>query len=147
MDLDEPTRSEATAAAETTAPWPPLDASASGSFRWLRPGELLAFPVPTAALQLDAVLRHLEIDGELSDWTAAAVHLAQAHATWQRLEPALVGRIASRAHLSEARAASEEVSAAIARAGDAVKRSRGRSLVRHARRAIEHVAVIERAFE
>ena len=47
--------------ADTTAPWPPLPPEDPSSFRWLQPGELLAIPVPTSALQLDALLRHLEI--------------------------------------------------------------------------------------
>ena len=87
------------APADTTAPWPPVAPEESGSFRWLRPGELLAIPVPTSALQLDALLRHLEIDGEFGDWPAASIHLAQARSTWQRLEPAISGRVAGRAHL------------------------------------------------
>jgi hypothetical protein len=142
MDLD-----SRTARADTTAPWPPVSPEESGSFRWLRPGELLAIPVPTTALQLDAVLRHLEIDGEFGDWSAASIHLAQAQSTWHRLEPALAGRVAGRAHLRGARKAAREMARALDRASDAVRAARSAEVVRQARRAIEQVEAIERVFE
>src|ERR1700722_2581141 len=102
--------------ADTTAPWPPAAPDESGSFRWLRPGELLAIPVPTCALQLDALLRHLEIDGEFGDWPAASIHLAQARSTWQRLEPAVCARSIVRKHLRGARKAAGDMGAALDRA-------------------------------
>jgi hypothetical protein len=135
------------ARAETTAPWPPVSPEESGSFRWLRPGELLAIPVPTAALQLGALLRHLEIDGEFGDWPAAHVHLSQAQSTWQRLEPALAGRIAGRTHLRGARKAAREMARALDRANDAVRGARSDEVMRLARHAILQVEAIERAFE
>ncbi|HEY8042091.1 MAG TPA: hypothetical protein VIF15_19945 [Polyangiaceae bacterium] len=133
--------------ADTTAPWPPLAADESGSFRWLRPGELLAIPVPTVALQLDAMLRHLEVDGEFADWPAATIHLAQARATWLRLEPALTRRVASHAHLRSARKAARDMVKALDRAGEAVRRARGDQVVTHARQAIAQIEAIERVFE
>jgi hypothetical protein len=142
MDLD-----DRAGRADTTAPWPPLAPEESGSFRWLRPGELLAIPVPTTALQLDALLRHLEIDGEFGDWPAATIHLAQARATWQRLEPALAGRVAGRAHLRGARKAAREMARALDRASDAVRDGKGETVVRLARQAILQVEAIERVFE
>jgi hypothetical protein len=142
MDLD-----HAASRADSTAPWPPLAPDESGSFRWLRPGELLAIPVPTAALQLDAQLRHLEIDGEFGDWPAATIHLAQVRATWQRLEPALAGRVAGRKHLRGARKAAREMARALDRAGDAVREAKRDEVVRLARLAILQIEAIERVFE
>jgi hypothetical protein len=140
MDLDRTSR------ADTTAPWPPIPAEESGTFRWLRPGELLAIPVPTTALQLDALLRHLEIDGEFADWPAATIHLAQARSTWQRLEPALRSRSAG-SHVKDARRAARELGKALDGAGEAVRGARGHAVIRLARHAIAQVATIERVFE
>jgi hypothetical protein len=133
--------------ADTTAPWPPVAPEESGSFRWLRPGELLAIPVPTCALQLDALLRHLEIDGEFGDWPAASIHLAQARSTWQRLEPAISARIAGRSHLRGARKAAREMARALDKASDAVREGRAADVMRQARLAIAQVETIERVFE
>lgn len=133
--------------ADSTAPWPPVPAEESGTFRWLRPGELLAIPVPTTALQLDTLLRHLEIDGEFSDWPAATIHLAQAQSTWQRLEPALLARAGGTTHVRGARKAARELTKALDRAGDAVRSARGPEVIRQARHAIAQVATIERVFE
>jgi hypothetical protein len=142
MDLD-----HAVSRADTTAPWPPVGPEESGSFRWLRPGELLAIPVPTTALQLDALLRHLEIDAEFGDWPTATIHLAQARATWQRLEPALAGRIAGRKHLRGARKAAREMARALDRASDAVRDGKRADVMRLAKAAILQVEAIERVFE
>ena len=138
---------ERVARADTTAPWPPLAADDSGSFRWLRPGELLAIPVPTIALQLDAMLRHLEIDGEFADWPAATIHLAQARAIWQRLEPALGARVVVRAHLRGARRAAKVLGQSLERAGEALRRGHGDEVVRQARRALAQIEAVERVFE
>lgn len=135
------------AGAETTAPWPPVVDQEPGSFRWLRPGELLAIPVPTTALQLDALLRHLEIDGEFGDWPAAEIHLAQARSTWQRLEPALGQRVAARAHLRGARKAARDMARALERVAQAVKRADGEALRALAGQAIGLVEAVERVFE
>ncbi|HEY1693799.1 MAG TPA: hypothetical protein VGG39_16645 [Polyangiaceae bacterium] len=132
---------------DTTAPWPPIPADESGSFRWLRPGELLAIPVPTAALQLDAMLRHLEIDGEFGDWPAASIHLAQARATWQRMEPAVSARTIVRKHLRGARKAARELARSLDRAADAVREGRKADVVKLAREAIAHIEAIEQVFE
>jgi hypothetical protein len=126
---------------DETPTWP-LGGDELGSFRWLRPGELLAFPVPTAALQLDALLRHLEIDGEFSDWGAATIHLAQARATLERLEPAIGHR-----SNGDALEAAAGVSEALLRAGLSLRAGQADELVEQARRAIALVEVIERAFE
>jgi hypothetical protein len=133
--------------ADTTAPWPPLAPEDTGTFRWLRPGELLAIPVPTTALELGAQLRHLEIDGEFGDWPAASIHLAQARATWPRLEPALASRVVGRAHLKGARKAAREMARALDRAGDAVRGAKKDEVMRLARQAIAQVESIERVFE
>jgi hypothetical protein len=146
MDLDS-RASAAIAHADTTAPWPPLAPEDSGSFRFLRPGELLAIPVPTAALQLDALLRHLEIDGEFGDWPAATIHLAQARSTWQRLEPLLAQRVAAHAHLRGARKAAKDMARALERAAEAVRRSDSAKVRKLARQAIALVEVVERVFE
>ena len=135
------------ARADTTAPWPPVAPEESGSFRWLRPGELLAIPVPTCALQLDALLRHLEIDGEFGDWPAASIHLSQARSTWQRLEPAISARITGRSHLRGARKAAREMARALDKASDAVREARAGDVVKQARLAIAQVETIERVFE
>jgi hypothetical protein len=142
MDLD-----ARAAHAETTAPWPPMPAEESGTFRWLRPGELLAIPVPTAALQLDALLRHLEIDGEFGDWPAASIHLAQARSTWQRMEPAIFARTVVCKHLRGSRKAARELVRALDRAADAVREGRSKAVVQHARAAIARIEAIERVFE
>jgi hypothetical protein len=142
MDLD-----RSNAVSETTAPWPPMPAEESGSFRWLRPGELLAIPVPTAVLQLDALLRHLEIDGEFGDWPAASIHLAQARSTWQRMAPAVSARTVMRKHLRGARKAARDLAKALERAGDAVRAGEGTEVVRQARAAIAQIDAIERVFE
>jgi hypothetical protein len=141
MNLDSAAR------ADTTAPWPPVAPEESGSFRWLRPGELLAIPVPTVALQLDALLRHLEIDGEFGDWPAASINLAQARSTWQRLEPAVATRVAGRSHLKGARKAAREMARALDRATDAVREARRADVMKHARHALAQVEAIERVFE
>lgn len=132
---------------ETTAPWPPMPAEEPGTFRWLRPGELLAIPVPTAALQLDALLRHLEIDGEFGDWPAASIHLAQARSTWQRMEPAVCARSIVHKHLRGVRKAARELAKALDRATDAVREGRGADVKRLSRTAITHIEAIERVFE
>jgi hypothetical protein len=142
MDLD-----RRVAHADTTAPWPPAAPEESGSFRWLRPGELLAIPVPTCALQLDALLRHLEIDGEFGDWPAASIHLAQARSTWQRLEPAVCARAVVRKHLRGTRKAVRAMAGALERATDAVRAGRRDDVVKHAKAAIAQIEAIERVFE
>ena len=142
MDLD--IRS---AAPDSTAPWPPLPPVDDSSFRWLQPGELLAIPVPTTALHLGALLRHLEIDGEFADWPAATIHLAQARATWQRLEPALLARIRGRRHLHGARKAARQMAASLDGAGRALREGRGQDVVAMARTAILNVEAVERVFE
>jgi hypothetical protein len=136
--------------ADTTAPWPPLPPEDPSSFRWLQPGELLAIPVPTTALQLDALLRHLEIDGEFGDWQAATIHLAQARATWQRLEPALstrTSRNSTRPYLKGTRKAAREMGKSLEAAATAVRAGEGAAVIRHARVAIAQIEVLERVFE
>jgi hypothetical protein len=135
------------AGSETTAPWPALEADDSGTFRWLRPGELLAIPVPTTALQLGALLRHLEIDGEFGDWPAATIHLAQARSMWQRLEPALSRRVAAHTHMRGARKAGKDMARALERAAAALRRCDGEQVVEVAREAIGLVEAVERVFE
>jgi hypothetical protein len=135
------------AAPDTTAPWPPLPPADETSFRWLQPGELLAIPVPTTALQLGALLRHLEIDGEFSDWPAATIHLAQARATWQRLAPALAARVRGRKHLQGARKAARQMAASLEQAALALREGRGGDVVAIARTALDHVEAVERVFE
>jgi hypothetical protein len=132
---------------DTTAPWPPLPAPDPSSFRWLQPGELLAIPVPTTALQLGALLRHLEIDGEFNDWPAATIHLAQARATWQRLEPALLARLKGRGHLRGARKAAKEMAKSLEMANAALRAGRAADVVTLARAALGHVETVERVFE
>ena len=148
MDLHPPSQSHASASPpDTTAPWPPLPPEDPSSFRWLQPGELLAIPVPTVALQLDALLRHLEIDGEFGDWPAATIHLAQARATWLRLEPTLHARVRGRAHLREARRAAKAMARALDAAVVAVRAASRDGVVGEARRAIAQVEAVERVFE
>jgi hypothetical protein len=137
-------------AADTTAPWPPLPPEDPSSFRWLQPGELLAIPVPTSALQLDALLRHLEIDGEFGDWQSATLHLAQARATWLRLEPALSTRSSknsTRPYLKGTRTAARAMSKQLDAAAEAVRLGAGPAVVRHARAAIAQIEILERVFE
>jgi hypothetical protein len=136
--------------ADTTAPWPPLPPEDPSSFRWLQPGELLAIPVPTSALQLDTLLRHLEIDGEFGDWQSATIHLAQARATWQRLEPALSTRssgASSRPYFKGTRKAAREMTKRLESAAEAVRAGAGQDVIRHARAAIAQIEVLERVFE
>ena len=136
--------------ADTTAPWPPLPPADPSSFRWLQPGELLAIPVPTTALQLDALLRHLEIDGEFGDWPSATIHLAQARATWHRLEPALTTRAGvarERPYLKGTRKAAREMKRALDHAAEAVRAGRRDDVTRHARAAIAQIEVLQRMFE
>ena len=132
---------------DTTAPWPPLPPEDPSSFRWLQPGELLAIPVPTTALQLDALLRHLEIDGEFADWRSATIHLAQARATWLRLEPALAARTRAQPHLRDARKAAREMARCLVRSAEAVSEGCQQDVIRHARNAIAQIEAIERVFE
>jgi hypothetical protein len=150
MDLRSSTYSGHRDTADTTAPWPPLPPEDPSSFRWLQPGELLAIPVPTTALQLDALLRHLEIDGEFGDWQSATIHLAQARTTWQRLEPALSTRSAdsiTRPYLRGTRKAAREMRKRLDAATLAVKSADSVEVVRHARAAIAQIEVLERVFE
>jgi hypothetical protein len=150
MDLRSSTYSGHGHTADTTAPWPPLPPEDPSSFRWLQPGELLAIPVPTTALQLDALLRHLEIDGEFGDWQSATIHLAQARTTWQRLEPALSTRSAdsiTRPYLRGTRKAAREMGKRLDAAALAVKSADKVEVVRHARAAIAQIEVLERVFE
>jgi hypothetical protein len=116
------------------------------SVRWLRRG-VLSIPEPTDALELDALLRHLEIDGEFGDWLAAHVHLAEAWSTWRRLEPAIADRTAGRSHLRPADDAARDMALALRRATNAVDESRGGDVAWWARQAIEHVATIARVFQ
>jgi hypothetical protein len=141
-------------AADTTAPWPALPPEDASSFRWLKPGELLAIPVPTTALQLGAFLRHLEIDGEFADWPSATTHLAQAQATWQRLEPALATRMrrgmtkdCAPPYLRGTRKAARDMRRALERAAEAVQAGLRDEVILHARAAIAQVEAIERVFE
>jgi hypothetical protein len=149
MDLRSPTRSDPHPGtpADTTAPWPPMPPEDPSSFRWLQPGELLAIPVPTAALHLDALLRHLDIDAEFQDWPSATIHLAQARATWQRLEPALMRRAAARSYLKGARKAAREMARALDRAADAVRAADRELTMRLSKAAIARIEDIERVFE
>jgi len=136
--------------ADTTAPWPPLPAEDPSSFRWLQPGELLSIPVPTTALQLDALLRHLEIDGEFGDWRSATIHLAQARATWARLQPALSSRAGegrARPYLKGARKAAREMTEVLQRAAEAVRATSRDEVIALAKAAIAQVETIERVFE
>lgn len=132
---------------DTTAPWPPMPAEDPSSFRWLQPGELLAIPVPTVALQLDALLRHLEIDGEFGDWPAATIHLAQARSTWLRIEPTLQARLRGRSHLRGARRAAKEMARALDAAVVGVRAASREVVIGEARRAIAQIEAIERVFE
>jgi hypothetical protein len=136
--------------ADTTAPWPPMPPDDPSSFRWLQPGELLAIPVPTTALQLDALLRHLEIDGEFGDWPSATIHLAQARTTWQRLEPALAARTSkhsTRPYVAGTRKAAREMNKRLEAAAEAVRAGRGTDVRRHARAALQQIELLERVFE
>ncbi len=106
--------------------------------------------MPTSALQLDALLRHLEIDGEFGDWRSATLHLAQARATWQRLEPALstrTSKTSTRPYLKGTRKAAREMTKHLESAAEAVRTSDGDAVVLHARAAIEQIEVLERVFE
>jgi hypothetical protein len=146
MDFHSHSQSHSSAP-DTTAPGPPLPPEDPSSFRWLQPGEILAIPVPTVALQLDALLRHLEIDGEFGDWPAATIHLAQARATWLRLEPTLHARVHGKTHLCEARRAAKEMARALDAAVVGVRAASRDQVIGEARRAIAQVAAIERVFE
>jgi hypothetical protein len=132
-------------------PWsyPPPDVWGcdAPSFRWLQPGELIDIPVPTAALELDALLRHLEIDGDFRDWGKAASHLAEARAVWRQIEVPLGCRLQARRHLGNAVVAARETANLLGLLEDAVVRGAGAELAGLARRAIVHVETIERALE
>lgn len=147
MDLRSPLHPHDASRTETTAPWPPLPPEDPSSFRWLQPGELLAIPVPTTALQLDALLRHLEIDAEFSDWPSATIHLAQARSTWGRLEPALSTRPGRRSEVRDARKAAVELAKHLDRAARAVASAQRDLVMRHARAALSQIEAIQRAFE
>ncbi len=82
--------------------YPPSDSYEAPHFGWLAAGELIGVPVPTRALELEALLRHLEIDGEFNDWPNARTHLAQARVVWERLGPPLAIRLEKRGHLTDA---------------------------------------------
>jgi hypothetical protein len=100
------------------------------------------------ALELDTSLRHLEIDAEFGDWPIARVHLAEAQATWELLEPALARRIAGRADLRGAsEALRDDMDRALAHASDGVNAARTGEVLRWARQAIVIAEAIERVFE
>ncbi len=117
------------------------------SLHWLAPGELLEVPVPARALELDALLRHLEIDGDFADWPNARSHLAQAGALWERLEPLLGVRLERRCHLKDAAQSAREMGAILAKLKDAVCAGASEDVAWLARRAIGLVEAVERAFE
>jgi hypothetical protein len=101
-------------------------------------------------LQLDALLRHLEIDGEFGDWPAASIHLAQARSTWQRLEPAVCARASIvHKHLrGHAEGRARHGPRAAERATDAVREGRGDDVVKvKPGKAIAQIETIERLFE
>jgi hypothetical protein len=111
------------------------------------PGELIDLPAPATALELDALMRHLEIDGDFGDWGNAATHLAQARAVWRQLEEPLGSRLRTRRHLADAVLAAKETANLLGLLEDAVVRAAGEDLARLARKAIVHVETIERALE
>lgn len=142
MDADRKRPTEITA--PQAAAGPALQADESGTFRWPWPGELLPIPLPTTAL--DGLLRHLEIDGEFSDWRSATMHLAQACSIWRRLEQALIDH-AGRSQARGVSKAARELSKSLEDAGQAVLSGLGHDVARLARHAIAQVATIERVFE
>jgi hypothetical protein len=109
--------------------------------------ELIDVPVPTCALELDALLRHLEIDGEFCDWVNARTHLAQAHSVWGRLGAPLARRLEKRGHLKEAAGAATEMGRLLVTLEGAVTGCAGDDVAWLARRAIHLVEAIERALE
>ena len=117
------------------------------TFRWLGPGELIDIPVPATALELDALLRHLEIDADFGDWSKAANHLDQARAVWGRLEAPLASRLKRRGHLKGAVLAAQEMATAVERLEETVGACAGDDVARLARWAIDLVEVIEQALE
>jgi hypothetical protein len=125
--------------------------SAPGYVGWhsgrLAAGELIDVPVPTCALELDEVLRHLEIDGEFSDWANAREHLAQARGVWERLEAPLATRLEKHGHLKEAARAATEMGPLLVTLEGAVAACAGDDVAWLARRAIHLAEAIERALE
>lgn len=109
--------------------------------------EPLAFPVPTAALELGVLLRHVEIDGEFADWAAAAAHIAQASARWERMASTLASRLIARRHVRGAMKAAGELPRLLEQAGRAVRRTEAHEVLRLARRGIVLMDVVQRVFE
>ena len=128
--------------------YPPSDSYEAPHFGWLAAGELIGVPVPTRALELDALLRHLEIDGEFNDWPNARTHLAQARVVWERLGPPLAIRLEKRGHLTDAAgAAARDMGSLLVTLGQAVEGCSGEDVAWLARRAIHLMEAVERALE
>ena len=137
--------------ASESGAWHHPEADARGqeadTLRSLAPAELVDLPVPTTALELDALLRHLEIDGEFADWANAAEHFSKARAVWQLLQGPLAGRLETRRHLTDAVQASQGMGRVVERLRESIERCAGEDVAWLARRAIHLVEAIERALE
>jgi hypothetical protein len=114
-------------------------------FRWLQPGELIDIPMPSTAIELDCLLRHIEIDADFGDWAKAAVHLAEAKTVWDLLEGPLVLKTAANAHLRNAERAAGEMPRLLACMAHAIGKGARRETGRLASLAIVAVEWIEQA--
>jgi hypothetical protein len=115
------------------------------SFRWLQPGELIDVPVPSTAIELDCLLRHIELDADFRDWAKAAVHLAEAKIVWDRLEGPLARKIEASGHLLNARKAAGQMARLLACLAHAIGMGAREETGRLASMAIAAVEWIERA--
>lgn len=109
--------------------------------------DLYEFPVPSDALRLDAELRLTQIQGEYSDWAAAASELTRAKAVWLRIKAWVLSQAAQRADVIGSKTVVADVDAALEATSTAITGHDSAATVAKCKTGLDLVDIVEQVFE
>ena len=109
--------------------------------------DLYSFPVPSDALRGDGVFRQLQIDGEYSDFAAAAPDLAATKAVWTRLKPLVVVQAPTRGDIPGSATVVADMDKAIADCDAAIKANDRAALGVASQNGLDDIDVVETIFK
>lgn len=109
--------------------------------------DLFTFAVPSDALRGDGVFRQLQIDGEYSDWTAAAADLAPTEAVWARLRPLCAAQAPKRPDVPKTDTVVADMDKAVQKCKDAVAAKDATALQAEAQNGLDYIDTIETMFK
>jgi hypothetical protein len=109
--------------------------------------DLFAYPAPSDTLRLDGTFRQLQIDGEYSDWTAAAVDLPKVTDVWTRLKPLVAAPALRRPDIQGSTTVVADMGAALGGCSDHITAMSSRGLAARAQDGLDLTDVSEQVFK